>query len=158
MVHSGRKRRLRPSRVAMVWALGCSSFTAPLHWPRCRRGLARFVMTSSLLRRLCQQFKMALILRACSCCELFCPDTSKWKNILDGARRRSQSLHHKCVLVAIHQHYRKTKNKCCSFTGGWCQFTMWYFCVELACSICIVVSGLSRGCKVIPGRLGIDKG
>lgn len=54
------------------WVLATCSFTALL------LRLARAIMTASLLRRLCQQFEMTLILCAC---KLFCTEHQEMKNI-----------------------------------------------------------------------------
>lgn len=62
MAQSGEKGGLLPSRFAP--SLICTVA------PACRCGLARFIMTAALLRRLCQQFEMGLVLHACDRCEL----------------------------------------------------------------------------------------
>lgn len=112
---SQEKEGLLPSRVAKSLSIRHQLLYCSVALAHCC-GLARFVMTASLLWCLCQQFEMALVLRACDRCKLSCTDTSKWKICWMRPVRRSQSLHHKCVPAAIcQQRYRKLlqKNKCC---------------------------------------------
>lgn len=92
MARSGKRR------AAAQW--GCKSLSIRHQLLHCSvalarcRGLARFVMTASLLRCLCQQFEMALVLRACDRFPALTPANEKcigW-GLLDGHNHCTTSV------------------------------------------------------------------